>query len=540
LDYADLLFHRGYAECKNWPYAYGAFANGEPIRDAVRRRHNAIEPTVDPFSEKGYWDSVRSMSAPRGDAGLRPLAADIYRSRPDLQRVFPYPEGEDRERFLRWLLTFGAAEHGLSEAFLQPFREDLDEAISGIESPPARLEHRSMLSLRKRRGKRAVPRREYRVRADAVFGINFAGYVRSEMGVGESVRCAARAAKAAGLPVSVRSVDQLGGPFRLLDLSVPEDRDFPYAFNIFHVNADQSPGVLAKLGEKFTRGKFNIGYWAWELEEFPDRWESSFGYLREIWTPSSFCAEAIARVSPIPVLRVPHAIHLDLTTARERSDFGIPSDSFAFLCIFDLMSGFERKNPLGAITAFRAAFQGSDRYHLALKINHAERHADRLAQIRDAADGLPVTILARTIDHADVTSLMNCCDCLISLHRSEGFGLTLAEAMYLGKPVIATGYSGNLDFTRDDNSFLVRFQMTSVPHGCDPYPQSARWADPDVAHAAEQMKLVAQSAETRAERARRGQRFVRNELAPSVIGAIMKRRLELLRKVVHNGRGASF
>jgi len=111
LDYADALLQRGYAECKNWPYAYGAFANGEPIPDAARQRHEIVEPTADPFSEKAYRDFVRSMVAPTDAGGLRPLAAEICRSRPDLQKAFPDPQGEDRERFLRWLLTFGASEH---------------------------------------------------------------------------------------------------------------------------------------------------------------------------------------------------------------------------------------------------------------------------------------------------------------------------------------------------------------------------------------------------------------------------------------------
>ncbi|HLH43226.1 MAG TPA: glycosyltransferase [Bryobacteraceae bacterium] len=528
-EYAAALLQRGYAECKDWPYAYGVFADGSPIPDVVRQRYEAIEPTADPFSEKGQLDFIHSMACCRADGGLGRLAAGIYRSRSDVRNAFPNPEGEDRERFLRWLLTYGAAEYGLGEAFLRPFREDWEEAVLGISNPLARLKRRSMLALAKRRVKGAASRRPQKIRTRAAFGINFVGYVRSEMGVGESVRCAVRAAKAAGTPVRVKSVDWTDGPFRLQDRSVAEDREFPYAFNIFHVNADQSPEVLAQLGEKFTRGKFNIGYWAWELEEFPTQWEASFRYFQEIWTPSFFCAEAIARVSPAPVLRVPHAIHPGAVAALDRAAFGLPQNAFVFLCVFDLMSGFERKNPLGAIAALRAAFQGSDRYHLALKINHAERHSDRLEQIRNAAQGLPVTILARTMDRADVAGLMNCCDCLISLHRSEGFGLTLAEAMFFGKPVIATAYSGNLDFTREDNSFLVRFQMTTVPPGCEPYRQGARWADPDVSHAAEQMRLVAQSAAARVERARRGQQFVRSELAAPAVGEIMKRRLELLR-----------
>jgi hypothetical protein len=247
-------------------FAYGVFANGASIPDIARQRYEIAEPTADPFSEKGYRDIVQSMIAPPGGGGLRPLAAAIYRGCPDLQRAFPDPQGEDRERFLRWLLTFGAAEHELSEEFLKPFREDWEGAVSGLSSPLARLKHRGMLSLTKRKLRRAPPRRQDRVPAGAASGINFAGSVRSEMGVGESVRCAVRAAKAAGLPVSVKSVDRVGGSYRLLDLSFADDREFRYAFNICHVNADQSPTVLAELGDNFTRKKFNIGYWAWELE----------------------------------------------------------------------------------------------------------------------------------------------------------------------------------------------------------------------------------------------------------------------------------
>jgi hypothetical protein len=164
--------------------------------------------------------------------------------------------------------------------------------------------------------------------------------------------------------------------------------------------------------------------------------------------------------------------------------------------------------------------------YVVLKINHAERNEDRLAQIRKAAAGLPATILARTIDCPDVVALMNCRDGLVSLHRSEGFG---PRKPCLGKPAIANPYCSNLDFAREDNCFLVRFEMTTVPSGCDLFPQGACWADPDVVHAAEPTRSAAQSAETPAERARRGRQFVKSELAPSVAGGVMKRRLKRLR-----------
>ncbi|HEY7336668.1 MAG TPA: glycosyltransferase [Bryobacteraceae bacterium] len=540
LSYAGALLERGYAECKKWPYAYGAFSNGEPIPDVARSLgYSMPDATADPFSDSGYQDVVRSATAsPRGGV-LRPLAAAIYDSRPDLQRAFPDPDGEDRARFLRWLLTFGAMEHGLSQSFLEPFRQDWESTVSAIPSALERLRHRSLLAVCNRKLKsRFLPsplskdaQSEPNGRANrSAFGINFVGYVRSEMGVGESVRCAIRAARAAEFAFSVKSVDRAGGPYRLMDGSVADNAasGLPYLFNIFHVNADQTPSVMLAVQHEIALDRFNVGYWAWELEEFPARWAPSFGYFREVWTPSSFCADAIARASPVPVLRVPHAVHVNEIAALDRSDFGIPEDRFAFLHCFDLMSGFERKNPLGAIAAFRAAFQGDASCHLVLKVNHAELHTEQMEQIRQASAGLPVTILERTIGRADLNALMNCCDCLISLHRSEGFGLTMAEAMFLGKPVIATAYSGNLDFTREDNSFLVRFKMTTVAPGCQPYDKGLRWADPDTDHAAEQMRIVFRSAETRTAKAHRGREFVRRELAPRAVGAMMRRRLELL------------
>jgi glycosyltransferase involved in cell wall biosynthesis len=151
-----------------------------------------------------------------------------------------------------------------------------------------------------------------------------------------------------------------------------------------------------------------------------------------------------------------------------------------------------------------------------------------MAAIQAACAGLPVTIIDRTIDRAKVNSLIRACDCLISLHRSEGFGLTLAEAMFLQKPVIATGYSGNLDFMRPDNAFLVEYDLTRVPCGCDPYDEGELWAEPRLDHAVQQMQLVMENAEIRAARAGKGGEFVRMHLAPQVIGRLMRERLELL------------
>lgn len=502
-----------------------------------------------------------------GDAKLHlsNLARAIYESRPDLQRFFPDPCGRDSVRFLLWFLTYGAHEYRLADVLVSPLRKQWDAVVGSLGNSLQRVWYRCVLQAMARsvewrdamkkirggvrlfragaavrlsghRGQRAgndIPLMGRESRAlgpgrSGSLGANVIGYVRSEMGVGESVRCAIRAARASGLPIAIRTVDA-NGPYRLGDRSIAsEDREFPHKFNLFHVNADQAELVIGRLGPEFIRGKYNVGYWAWELEEFPDKWLPSFRFFHEIWTPSTFCQAAIAHKSPVPVLRMPHAIQVECDCAVSRSDLSIPSDRFVFLSIFDLLSVSERKNPIGAITAFRRAFGNSRHCQLVLKISHAEERPQQMATITAAAAGLPITIVDRTIDRAQVNSLIRACDCLVSLHRSEGFGLSIAEAMYLNKPVVATGYSGNTDFTRPDNAFLVEYDLTRVPKGCDPYDEGAVWAEPRLDHAVKQMQIVFNSPELRADRANRGGEYIRTHLAPEVVGKLMRERLELV------------
>lgn len=225
---------------------------------------------------------------------------------------------------------------------------------------------------------------------------------------------------------------------------------------------------------------------------------------------------------------MPHAIQVQACAAAGRTALGIAEDAFVFLTIFDLLSVFERKNPLAVIEAFRQAFSGSPNHHLVLKVNNSQHRPGEMARIREAAANLPLTIIDRTIDRAHVTSLIEMADCLVSLHRSEGFGLTIAEAMYLSKAVLVTGYSGNLDFTKADNAFLVDYNLVPVPGGCDPYDVGNVWADPQMNSAVTQMRLAAGNAELRQTRARKGCDFVRSHLSLQAVGELMAARLRLL------------
>jgi glycosyltransferase involved in cell wall biosynthesis len=223
----------------------------------------------------------------------------------------------------------------------------------------------------------------------------------------------------------------------------------------------------------------------------------------------------------------------------DRTSFGIAPADFVFLAIFDLLSVSERKNPLGILTAFRAAFGTSSNTRLILKINHAEHRPAEMTRIREAASGMAVTIIDRTMDRAHVNGLIHMSDCLVSLHRSEGFGFTMAEAMYLAKPVIATAYSGNLDFTTADNSFLVGYDLVPVPPGCEPYDPGILWAEPRIGDAVCQMRLVASDPEIRCARGRAGQGYIQKHFSSEAVGRLMMDRLSVIQRILRAPRHVS-
>ena len=196
--------------------------------------------------------------------------------------------------------------------------------------------------------------------------------------------------------------------------------------------------------------------------------------------------------------------------------------------MLDMMSVFDRKNPLAVVDAFREVSQSDEGAHLVLKVHNSDWHRDKLDLLKERAAGLSVPIIDRTLDRSDLNAFLASCDCLVSLHRSEGFGLTLAEAMYLGKPVIATAYSGNVDFTKPGDSFLVGYRLQHVGKGCEPYDEHSLWADPSHADAVDHMRTVLRNRVLREQTARTGRDYVRRHLSPEVVGQQIRNRLQYI------------
>ena len=361
-------------------------------------------------------------------------------------------------------------------------------------------------------------------------GINLVGWFKAQLGIGESVRLAARALQATNIESSFV-------PLKVNCLAAQGDTSFdhlltdenPYLVNIFHIDAPQSADIDHHHGPDFRKGRRNIAYWAWELPEFPDNWIQYFSYFDEIWTPSDFVTRAIMMKSPIPVLTVPHCIAFDRPEDAVRSRFKLPEDKFLFLFAYDLNSYQERKNPRAAIRAFKQAFAGSsqDDVGLVIKTHSTERNKEDFKLLQEQLDGIEnVYLIDQTLSREDVYRLMSVCDCYVSLHRSEGFGLTVAESMYLGKPVISTHWSATSEFLNTDCGLPVHCELIKLKHSWGPYQKGQRWAEPNIDHAAEQMLKIKNDPQLADELGKKAIEVIEERFSPKAIGNLYEQRLK--------------
>ena len=367
-------------------------------------------------------------------------------------------------------------------------------------------------------------------RRHARLGLNIVGFLTADLGIGESARCMIRAADAAGLATALVPL-KLNCKNRLGDLTYAArlQDDNPHPVNVVHVDPPASRDLDHHHGAGFRAGRYNIAYFAWELPEFPDAWAPAFDYYDEVWCPSDFCTAAIAMKSPHPVLTMPHAISFERptgSTAELRARFGLPADRFLFLTLFDLNSYAARKNPGAVLDAFaRAALPASA--GLVIKVQNVAGNERDFELLQVRVRELPGTVLlTETLARAEVYALEAACDCFVSLHRSEGFGLAVAEAMFLGKPVISTDWSATAEFVNATNGCPVRARPVVLEQNHGPYAKGATWAEPDIEHAAEWMRRLHADRELGGRLGRAARETIETRFSPAVIGARYRKRLE--------------
>jgi glycosyltransferase involved in cell wall biosynthesis len=235
---------------------------------------------------------------------------------------------------------------------------------------------------------------------------------------------------------------------------------------------------------------YRIAYWNWELESIPAEWVHLAPLFDEIWSPTEFVAQAMRSRMPLPVFRIEPGVEVGRIESVSRESLGIPEDHYVFLFMFDMYSEIERKNPLAVIRAFRAAFSPEEKAMLVIKTSRGEADRAGLERLRTASRENGVIVIDQVVSRAKAYGFVDMCDCFVSLHRSEGFGLGLAEAMLRGKPAIATNYSGNLSFMHAGNSLLVDCQLIEIARSGPIYAEGNVWAEPSLEHAAACMRKV--------------------------------------------------
>ena len=357
-------------------------------------------------------------------------------------------------------------------------------------------------------------------------GIDVLGFFTAEHGVGEAARVLAGTLEDVGVEVS--TIDYTDTQSRREHL-YECDNVSRHSVLFACLNSDQLTAARRRLGRKFFRKRYVIGQWFWELEEAPHWFGPAFGLVNELWAPTRFIetmlrksapAHVVVKYVPLPVVKP--QIEPSITRAR----FGL-DDRYMFLFAFDFMSVMKRKNPLGLIEAFTRAFAEGEGPMLVIKAINGDKRPVESAQLRDAVrKRSDIVLIDKYFTKVETSTLTSLADCYVSLHRSEGLGLTISEAMALGRPVIATGYSGNLDFMNSSNAYVVPGVRTEVGSGAEGYSPDATWVEPNVNEAAIYMRYVYENQEKAREKGLQGQADILSGFDVATSGAIMKGRLE--------------
>ncbi|MFR3345982.1 MAG: glycosyltransferase [Anaerobutyricum sp.] len=322
-------------------------------------------------------------------------------------------------------------------------------------------------------------------------GVNLIGNICAESGLGQSCRLVASALDKTGFPLSIYKYEQLGAEGQG-DHSWENrlSKELPYDVNLIHINPHELGLAFIQQDASVWNYRYNIGYWLWELEEFPDEWIPCFQCLDEIWAPSEFICNAIRKKTTLPVRCMPYYVDVHIGTIYDRKHFGIPEDKFLYLMMYDQSSCMERKNPIGVLNAFKMAFEKeNENVGLVIKINNPTPESRK--QIRSVLDGYTnVYLIEETLSRDEVNSLTKCVDVVVSLHRAEGFGLVLAEAMLLGTPTVATNWSSNTEFMNENVACMVDYELITIEKDMPPFKAGNRWVSANLDQAAGYMKKL--------------------------------------------------
>jgi glycosyltransferase involved in cell wall biosynthesis len=472
------------------------------MNEAIERWRRGEAPLPpDPFGPDAstFLDWLGSPWPPwRADVGRYWNA--LYDVRPDLLAAFPDLAGADYDPFVTWARA--RWRHEGTSPLVRAIGHHMRPPWTDVGTDPS--------------------------------GVNLVGYLAFDKSLGDVARRLESSLAAAEVAHGSLHYHRSGSP-PSLD-APPLTDELQYATNLVVVNADQFPLLDADYGDVLWppgAGRRTVGYWFWDIAYIPPTMVETLRFLDELWVATEFAANAFRAVTDIPVRVVDIPVPQPVASGATRAELGIPAEGFVFLVTLDHLSVTERKNPVAAVQAFRAAFPvPATRPNigpvLVVKtVNASQRWAEHDAILLAAAGRDDIVVIDRHVTRADQMAYTAYADCLVSLHRAEGLGLHLMEAMWLGTPTIATRYSGNLHFMNDGNSLLVDYELIGVQGGEGYFPEEAEWAEPDIEQAAAMMRRIADEPRLRHMLAEAGLEAMRAQPSLADAGAYIAELLSL-------------
>ncbi|MFM0087606.1 glycosyltransferase family 4 protein [Paraburkholderia sediminicola] len=355
------------------------------------------------------------------------------------------------------------------------------------------------------------------------FGVNIIGFPQGILGLAEDARMMGHALELASVPrVFINA--PIAGPAKV-DTTVTRllAIDPKYRVSVFCLPPPEMMRLALEGGRKLIdSATYKVGAWPWELPQWPTAFGRVHQFVDEIWAQSRFVQTAFRKLGDTPVHHMPMAVDIPAPTQRVRERFGLPEDDFLFYLMFDGNSWLTRKNPLAGVQAFQKAFDASvSGVGLVIKGMNIRESDPIWKRIRDIASrDLRIHIVSEKLTRQDSINFMASLDSYISLHRSEGFGRVIAEAMVLGQPVVVTNFSGNVDYCDAETAFLVDGELVPLRAGDYLFHEGQYWCDPDVEQAVQQIRRVFEDVEARTRIAAAGQQRLRQDYS---IDAVSRR-----------------